>query len=59
MHIYHLLTVHFFSFHLICNGSDSSLYTSGEYICTAGNGIVGKDGNKKQRGSGYVKINGM
>jgi hypothetical protein len=32
---------------------------SGEYICTAGNGIVGRDGNVKQTGSGYVKINGM
>ena len=32
---------------------------SGEYTCTAGNGIVGKDGNVKQTGSGYVTINGM
>ena len=32
---------------------------SGEYICTAGNGIVGRDGKVKQTGSGYVTINGM
>ena len=32
---------------------------SGEYVCTAGNGIVGKDGRIKQTGSGYVIINGM
>ena len=32
---------------------------SGEYVCTAGNGIVGRDGNVKQTGSGYVIINGM
>jgi len=32
---------------------------SGEYVCTAGNGIVGRDGNVKQTGSGYVTINGM
>jgi hypothetical protein len=32
---------------------------SGEYVCTAGNGIVGKDGNLKQTGSCYVEINGM
>ena len=32
---------------------------SGEYVCTAGNGIVGKDGNVKQTGSGYIIINGM
>jgi hypothetical protein len=31
----------------------------GEYICTAGNGIVGRDGKVKQTGSGYVTINGM
>ena len=31
---------------------------SGEYICTAGNGIEGKDGNVKQTGSGYIIING-
>ena len=32
---------------------------SGEYVCTAGNGIVGRDGRVKQTGSGYVIINGM
>jgi hypothetical protein len=32
---------------------------SGAYVCTAGNDIVGKDGNVKQTGSGYVIINGM
>ena len=32
---------------------------SGEYICTAGNGIVGRDGKVKQTGFGYVTIHGM
>ena len=32
---------------------------SGEYVCTAGNDIVGRDGNVNQTGSGYVIINGM
>jgi len=32
---------------------------SGEYVCTAGNGIVGRDGNVKQIGSGHATINGM
>jgi hypothetical protein len=32
---------------------------SGEYVCTAGNDIVGSNGNVEQRGSGYVIINGM
>ena len=32
---------------------------SGEYLCTAENGIVGRDGRIKQTGSGYVIINGM
>jgi hypothetical protein len=32
---------------------------SGEYVCTAGNGIVGRDGNVKQAGSGYAIIKGM
>jgi hypothetical protein len=32
---------------------------NGEYVCTAGNGIVGRDGRVKQTGSGYVIINGM
>ena len=32
---------------------------SGEYVCTAGNGIAGSDGHVKQTGSGYVTINGM
>jgi hypothetical protein len=32
---------------------------SGEYVCTAGNGIVGRDDNVKQTGSGYVILNGM
>ena len=32
---------------------------SGEYVCTAGNGIVGRDGKVKQTGFGYVTINGM
>jgi hypothetical protein len=27
---------------------------SGEYVCTAGNGILGSNGNMKQTGSGYV-----
>ena len=31
---------------------------SGEYMCTAGNGIVGRNGKIKQSGSGDVKING-
>ena len=31
---------------------------SGEYVCTAGNGIVGRDGKIKQTGSGYVTIYG-
>jgi hypothetical protein len=31
----------------------------GEYVCTAGNGIVGRDGKVKQTGFGYVTINGM
>jgi hypothetical protein len=30
-----------------------------EYVCTAGNDIVSRDGNVKQTGSGYVIINGM
>ena len=32
---------------------------SGEYVCTASNGIAGNDGKVEQRGSGYVRINGM
>ena len=32
---------------------------SGEYVCTAGNGIVGRDGKVKQTGSGNVNISGM
>ena len=32
---------------------------SGEYVCTASNGIVGRDGKLKQTGTGYVIINGM
>ena len=32
---------------------------SGEYVCTAGNGIEGRDGKIKQTGSGYITINGM
>ena len=32
---------------------------SDEYVCTAGNGIVGRDGKVKQTGTGYVTINGM
>jgi len=32
---------------------------SGEYVCTAGNGIVGRDGKIKQTGCGDVMINGM
>jgi hypothetical protein len=32
---------------------------SGEYVCTAGNGIVGRDGKIKQSGYGDVIINGM
>ena len=32
---------------------------SGEYVCTADNDIVGRDGNVKQTGSGYVTINCM
>ena len=32
---------------------------SGEYVCTAGNGIVGRDGKVEQTGTGYVIINGM
>jgi hypothetical protein len=32
---------------------------SGEYVCTVGNGIVGRDGKVEQTGSGYVNINGM
>jgi hypothetical protein len=32
---------------------------SGEYVCIAGNGIVGRDGKVKQTGTGYVIINGM
>ena len=31
---------------------------SGEYVCTTGSGIVGRDGNVKQTGSGYITING-
>ena len=31
---------------------------SGEYVCTAGNGIVGRDGKVKQIGYNYVIING-
>ena len=31
---------------------------SGEYVCTADNGIVERDGKVKQTGSGYVIING-
>ena len=30
---------------------------SGEYVCTAGNGIVGRDGKVKQTGSDYLVIN--
>jgi len=32
---------------------------SDEYVCTAGNGIVGRDGKVKQTGIGYVIIIGM
>ena len=32
---------------------------SGEYACTAENGIVGRDGKVKQTGTGYVTINGI
>jgi hypothetical protein len=32
---------------------------SGEYVCTAGNDIVGSNGSIQQTGSGYVTINGM
>ena len=32
---------------------------SGEYECTASNGIAGNDGKVEQTGSGYVRINGM
>jgi hypothetical protein len=32
---------------------------SGEYVCTAGNGIVGRDGKVKQTGTGYIIIIGM
>ena len=32
---------------------------SGEYACTAGNDIVGKNGKVEQTGSGNVIINGM
>ena len=38
---------------------DDRYQDSGEYVCTADNGIVGKDGKVKQTGSGYVIINGM
>ena len=38
---------------------DNRYQDSGEYVCTAGNGIVGKDGNVEQTGSGYVNISGM
>jgi hypothetical protein len=37
---------------------DNRYQDSGEYICTADNGIVGKDGIVKQTGSGYVNISG-
>ena len=32
---------------------------SGEYVCSAGNSIVGSNGNVEQTGSGDVTINGM
>ena len=32
---------------------------SGEYVCSAGNDIVGSSGNVEQKGSGDVTINGM
>jgi hypothetical protein len=32
---------------------------SGEYVCTVGNDIIGRDGSTKQTGSGYIIINGM
>jgi hypothetical protein len=32
---------------------------SGEYVCTACNDIVGRDGKVEQTGSGYFIINGM
>ena len=32
---------------------------TGEYVRTAGNDIVGRDGRIKQTGSGYVTINGI
>ena len=38
---------------------DDRYQDSGEYVCTAGNGIVGKDDNVKQTGSGYVTVYGM
>jgi hypothetical protein len=34
-------------------------HDSGEYVCTASNGIVGSNGNVEQTGSGDVIINGM
>ena len=37
---------------------DNRYQDSGEYVCTAGNGIVGKNGNVKQTGSDYVNISG-
>ena len=38
---------------------DGRYQDSGEYICKAGNGIVGRDGKVKQTGSGYVTMHGM
>ena len=38
---------------------DDRYQDSGEYVCSAGNGIVGKDGKVEQTGSGYVNISGM
>jgi hypothetical protein len=38
---------------------DDRYQDSGEYVCTADNGIVGSNGNVEQTGSGDVITNGM
>jgi hypothetical protein len=35
---------------------DDRYQDSGEYVCTAGNGIVGRDGKVKQKGTGYADL---
>ena len=43
---------------LPCIPVEDRYQDSGEYVCTAGNDIVGRDGKVEHKGSGYVIIHG-